>query len=65
MFMSMFPIHAGLNYNECVKKMRLLTLASLAEDSRDISFATLTSELNLSAEELEMFVVEGGQLLMG
>lgn len=39
--------------------MRLLTLASLAEECRDIPFATLTAELNLPAEELELFVVEG------
>eukprot|EP00731_Ephydatia_muelleri_P006505 Em0003g753a len=48
----------GLKYDECVRKMRLLTLASLAEECRDIPFATLTAELNLPAEELEMFVVE-------
>ena len=59
-----FLKYAGLNYNDCVKKMRLLTLASLAEECRDIPFATLTAELNLSAEELEMFVVEGKNLIL-
>ena len=56
---------AGLKYDECVRKMRLLTLASLAEECRDIPFATLTAELNLPAEELEMFVVEGECVVFG
>ena len=53
-----FVDELGLKYDECVRKMRLLTLASLAEECRDIPFATLTAELNLPAEELELFVVE-------
>ena len=57
--------YAGLKYDECVRKMRLLTLASLAEECRDIPFATLTAELNLPAEELEMFVVEGECVVFG
>eukprot|EP00731_Ephydatia_muelleri_P006543 Em0003g791a len=52
----------GLKYGKCVRKMRLLALASLAEECRDIPFATLTAELNLPAEDLEMFVVETSEV---
>ena len=57
--------YAGLKYDECVRKMQLLTLASLGEECRDIPFATLTAELNLPAEDLEMFVVEGECVVFG
>ena len=39
--------------------MRLLTLASLATETRQVSFQDLTVELDLDQDEVEGLVIEG------
>ena len=53
------PQFEGLEYNYCVRKMRLLTLTSLAVESTEVAFSTLSSELDLPIEEVEMLILDG------
>ena len=50
---------AGLEYSQCVLKMRLLTIASLTVEASEVSFSDLMTELDLTQEEVELLVIEG------
>lgn len=39
--------------------MRLLTFMQLAEDSKEMSFQKIQEELQLKAEEVEPFIIDG------
>jgi translation initiation factor 3 subunit M len=52
----------GIDYSRCVHKMRLLTLASLAVETSQVSFTNLTEELGLQQDEVETIVIEAIQL---
>jgi len=41
-----------------MKKMRLLTFMQLAESSPEMTFETLTKELQINEDEVEPFVIE-------
>ena len=49
----------ALDYSQCVHKMRLLTLASMAVETSQVSFSDLTVELDLQQDEVEVIVIEG------
>eukprot|EP00386_Alphamonas_edax_P004877 GDKI01015356.1.p1 GENE.GDKI01015356.1~~GDKI01015356.1.p1 ORF type:complete len:439 (+),score=200.95 GDKI01015356.1:38-1318(+) len=46
-----------LNHEECLAKIRLLSLASLAQGKNELSLETVGQHLQLSAEEVENWVV--------
>lgn len=48
----------GLNHEQNMKKMRLLTFMQLAEDNPEMSFQKLQEELQLKPEEVEPFVID-------
>jgi len=48
----------GLNHEQNMKKMRLLTFMQLAESSPEMTFETLTKELQINEDEVEPFVIE-------
>lgn len=48
----------GLDHEVCQQKMRVLTVISLAGESQEVPFSRLCSELCLSVEELDQFVID-------
>ncbi|EDW77064.1 eukaryotic translation initiation factor 3 subunit M [Drosophila tropicalis] len=48
----------GLNHEQNMKKMRLLTFMQLAESNAEMSFEALTKELQITENEVEPFVIE-------
>ena len=52
----------ALDYAQCVHKMRLLTLTSLAAEASQVSFTDLTLELDLQQDEVEVVIIEAIQL---
>lgn len=48
----------GLNHEKNMKKMRLLTFMQLAESHPEMSFDMVQTELQISAEEVEPFIIE-------
>jgi len=57
----------AVTHEENLKKMRLLTMASMAQDCTEIDFSHLVEKLNLAAEDVEPFVIEaiGSGLVKG
>ncbi|XP_058979761.1 eukaryotic translation initiation factor 3 subunit M-like [Musca domestica] len=53
-----FVTSQGLNHEQNMKKMRLLTFMQLAESNPEMSFDTLTKELQITEDEVEPFVIE-------
>jgi translation initiation factor 3 subunit M len=52
----------GLDYQQAVHKMRLLTLASLASETSQVSFPDLTVQLDLPQDRVEALIIEAIQL---
>lgn len=48
----------GLNHEQNMKKMRLLTFMQLAESHPEMSFELVQSELQIPASEVEPFIIE-------
>ncbi|CAB3363175.1 Hypothetical predicted protein [Cloeon dipterum] len=48
----------GLNHEQNVKKMRLLTFMQLAESSSEMNFSKIQQELQLEEGEVESFVID-------
>lgn len=48
----------GLNHEQNMKKMRLLSFMQLAESHPEISFEMVQSELQIDANEVEAFIIE-------
>jgi len=49
----------GLNHEQNLKKMRLLTFMQLAEGNSEMSFDTIQQELQLKETEVEAFIIDG------
>lgn len=49
----------GLNHEQNMKKMRLLSFMQLAESNPEISFDVIEKELQINTEEVESFIIEG------
>ena len=49
----------GLNHEQNLKKMRLLTFMQLAEGNSEMSFDTIQQELQLKDTEVEAFIIDG------
>lgn len=54
-----FVTSQGLNHEQNMKKMRLLSFMQLAESNPEMSFAQLQKELQIKEEEVEPFIIEG------
>lgn len=48
----------AVTHDENLRKMRLLTLSSMAQDCTEIEFAQLTAKLNLAHSDVEPFIIE-------
>jgi translation initiation factor 3 subunit M len=48
----------GLNHEQNLKKMRLLTFMQLAEGNSEMSFDTIQQELHLQETEVEAFIID-------
>ncbi|XP_077294780.1 eukaryotic translation initiation factor 3 subunit m [Arctopsyche grandis] len=53
-----FVQNQGLNHEQNMKKMRLLSFMQLAECNPEMSFDLIQSELQLEEEEVEAFIIE-------
>jgi len=54
-----FCFSLGLNHEQNLKKMRLLTFMQLAEGNSEMSFDTIQQELQLKETEVEAFIIDG------
>lgn len=52
-------ILAGMDHNKNINKMRILSLMTLAENSKELSFDLLEKELQIETDEIESFVIDG------
>lgn len=48
----------GLNHEQNMKKMRLLTFMQLAETNPEMSFETIQKELRVNEDEVESFIID-------
>ncbi|XP_046748627.1 eukaryotic translation initiation factor 3 subunit M [Diprion similis] len=48
----------GLNHEQNIKKMRLLTFMQLAETNPEMSFDTIQAELQIEENEVESFIID-------
>lgn len=48
----------GLNHEQNLKKMRLLSFMQLAESNPEVTFDELQNELQITADEVEPFIIE-------
>lgn len=53
-----FVTSQGLNHEQNLKKMRLLTFMQIAENSPEMTFAELQRELQIAENEVEPFIIE-------
>lgn len=53
-----FVTSQGLNHEQNMKKMRLLTFMQLAESNSEMSYEQLTKELQIEMDEVEPFIIE-------
>lgn len=49
----------GLSHEQNMAKMRLLTFMGMAVEFKEISFDTMQQELQIGAEDVEAFVIDG------
>ena len=49
----------GLRHEQNMAKMRLLTFMGLAVENKEISFDTMQQELQIGADDVEAFVIDG------
>lgn len=49
----------GLSHEQNMAKMRLLTFMGMAVEFKEISFDTMEQELQIGAEDVEAFVIDG------
>jgi len=48
----------NLDHNQLMKKMRILTLISVAEKSTEVAFSQIQKELQLESNEVEKFIID-------
>lgn len=49
----------GLSHEQNMAKMRLLTFMGMAVEFKEISFDTIQQELQIGADDVEAFFIEG------
>lgn len=50
---------SGLSHEQNMAKMRLLTFMGMAVEFKEISFDTIQQELQIGADDVEAFVIDG------
>ena len=57
----MVPVRCfpGLSHDQNMAKMRLLTFMGMAVEFKEISFDTMQQELQIGADDVEAFVIDG------
>lgn len=50
---------SGLSHEQNIAKMRLLTFMGMAVEFKEILFDTMQQELQIGADEVEAFVIDG------
>jgi len=60
----MYFFFVGLNHEQNMKKMRLLTFMQLAETNPEMSFDTIQEELQIEESEVESFIIDGKSFLL-
>ncbi len=48
-----------MNHERNINKMRILSLMSMAENSKEIPFDLLQKQLQIDADDIESFVIDG------
>lgn len=51
--------YSGLLHEQNMAKMRLLTFMGMAVENKEISFDTMQQELQVGADDVEAFVIDG------
>lgn len=54
-----FIAQFDMNHEKNINKMRILSLMSLAETSKELPFDLLQKQLQINADEIESFVIDG------
>lgn len=54
-----FIAQFGMNHERNINKMQILSLMSLAETSKELPFDLLQKQLQITADEIESFVIDG------
>jgi len=49
---------SGMNHEKNINKMRILTLMTLAENSKELPFELLQEQLQIQTDEIESFVID-------
>lgn len=57
-------LFAGLDHEQNMKKMRLLSFMQLAERNPEISFDVIEKELQIKPDDVESFIIEGIHIIM-
>lgn len=52
-------VFSGLSHEQNMAKMRLLTFMGMAVEMKEILFDTMQQELQIGAEDVEAFVIDG------
>lgn len=52
-------IFSGLDHEQNVKKMRILSFMQMAETNPELSYDEITSELQIEEKDVEAFIIEG------
>ena len=52
-------VFVGLSHEKNLKKMRLLTIISLAASSSEVTFEQIAPQLKLEEDKIEEFVING------
>ena len=48
----------GIEHEACERKMRLLSMVSLAQANKELTYASIASALHIGKDEVEMWVME-------
>ncbi|KAL6058234.1 Eukaryotic translation initiation factor 3 subunit M [Balamuthia mandrillaris] len=56
-FQKFHDAHPNFLGSDCIKKMRLLSLASLAAEQREVPYSSIAEMLSISAEEVESWII--------
>lgn len=57
-------IFTGLNHEQNITKMRILSFMQMAESNPEISFDEIISELQIEEKDVEAFIIEGTAIIV-
>lgn len=56
--------NTGLLHEQNMAKMRLLTFMGMAVENKELSFDTMQQELQIGADDVEAFVIDGKRVCL-